>query len=63
MTVEEYYSAIRLLGLTRTNISTVYRDFEGIMYNVKNPNDLTSAQRKEYIDMLKFSLNVGPRPF
>lgn len=63
MTPEEYYGAVKNLGLTPSkNVPTVYLDSDGMTYGVRSPYDLTAEQRAEFIAMLKWKLGVGPKP-
>jgi hypothetical protein len=40
MTAEEYWAAIRHLGLRPSNVGTVYLDANGTPYHVQNPDPL-----------------------
>jgi len=58
MTVEEYYAIVKRLGLTRTNVPTVFRSSSGDVHNVPDPNRYTSEQRSELIDRLKATMGI-----
>lgn len=62
MTPEQFYAAVKSLGLTPSKFSTIFLDADGMTYDVKNPHELTSEQRGEFIAMLKWKLGVGPYP-
>ena len=59
MTVEEYYRAVRLLGLHRTNVPTVYfHPVIGDHFTVDDPTPMTPEQRAETIELLTSRLGV-----
>jgi hypothetical protein len=59
MTVEEYWAAIRRLGLRPSNVSTVYIDGSGETYNVRNPDPMPAEARAEFIRRLQASMGVA----
>ena len=58
MTVEEYYAAVRRLGLMRTNVATVYRSASGDLHNIPDPARYTPEQRAEIIERLRATLDI-----
>lgn len=63
MTPEQYYAAVKSLGLTPSkNVPTIFLDADQMTYDVRNPHDLSPEQRAEFIAMLKWKLGVGPHP-
>jgi hypothetical protein len=59
MTIDEYYAAVRRLGLHKTNVSTVYfHPATNEHYHVDDPTPMTPAQRARTIERLKGSLGV-----
>ena len=59
MTIEEYYAAVRRLGLMRTNVPTVYRAASGELHNVPDPARYTPEQRAEVIGWLRSSMSIS----
>jgi hypothetical protein len=58
MTPESYYEEVGTLGLTKTDVPTVFRDGTWTVYRVPYPDDKTSDQLEEIISELKTLLGV-----
>lgn len=59
MTIDEYYAAVRRLGLHKTNAPTVY--FHPVIndhFHVDDPAPMTPEQRAETIELLTARLGV-----
>jgi hypothetical protein len=61
MTVDEYYAAIRRLGLRPTKVPTVYVTSTMEYHNVPEPHHMTPEQRAETIEYLKGRLGISDR--
>jgi hypothetical protein len=59
MSIEEYYAAVRRLGLQATAIQTVFRTNAGDVYNVPDPREYTAEQRTEIIQQLRTRMGVN----
>lgn len=57
---EQYFAAVRRLGLSPTGIPQVYRTAYGDVYSVPDPAEYTPDQRAELIEKLKERLGVKP---
>ena len=53
MTVDEYYSAVKSLGLTPTACPTVFLGRDGLTYNVPNPVSMPEDVRAETIRRIR----------
>jgi hypothetical protein len=60
MTVEEYWTAVRRLGLRATKVRGVYVTSRGDYYSVLDPADRTPEQRLEMIEKLKVMMGIAP---
>jgi hypothetical protein len=59
MTVDEYYAAIRRLGLRPSRVPNVYfTAFMDDTYHVRDPTDMTPEQRAEFIEKLKGLMGI-----
>jgi hypothetical protein len=59
MTIEQYYAAVRRLGLAKSNVPTIYiHPPTGDTYNVPDPREYTPEQRVELIETLKSRLGL-----
>lgn len=63
MTPEAYYVEIKKLGLSPTDVPTVFRDSDGNTQRVPIPHRMTPQQRVQAVEMVKFLMGLGPRPF
>jgi hypothetical protein len=59
MLLEEYYAAVRRLGLRPSPVPHVYLTASGEVQNVPDATDHTEAQRAETIERLKEALGVS----
>jgi hypothetical protein len=59
MTIEEYYTAVRRLGLVKYTLTVYIHLPTSESYNVPDPTDMTSAQRARVIERLKALLSFG----
>jgi hypothetical protein len=59
MTEDEYYAAVKRLGLHGTKIPTVYMTADGNPQGVPLASNRTPEQRQETIDFLKVMLGVS----
>jgi hypothetical protein len=59
MTCEQYYAAVRRLGLNPSTSPTVYVSKFGDCYNVPLAERYTPEQRAEIIDQLKELLGIS----
>ena len=57
---EQYYAAVKRLGLKPTGTPGVYINGAGEVQNIPNPDEYTSAQRAEIIDKLKERMGISP---
>ena len=62
MTQEEYYRAVRRLGLKPTGVLTVWVNSTGEFFNVPDCTNYTLEQRAETIEMLKRTLGIDSAP-
>jgi hypothetical protein len=60
MTVDEYWAAVRQLGLRPSNVSTVYLDASGTPYNVQDPGPMPPVVRLAFIQKLRASIGQAP---
>lgn len=60
MTVDEYFEAVRQMGLMKTAISTVFITRDREVFNVPNPHDYKPEGRREIIDALRRKLGRAP---
>ena len=60
MTVEEYYAAVKRLGLRQSNVPGVYLTSTLDAYSVPDPTRQTPEQRTETIEKLKERLGIAP---
>lgn len=58
---EQYYAAVRRIGLHPTGIPEVYISGTGDVHSVPNPAEYSSAQREEIIEKLKERMGITPR--
>jgi hypothetical protein len=59
MTIDDYYAAVRLLGLRKTAVSTVYyHPAIDDYFHVDDPAPMTPAQRAESIELLTARLGL-----
>lgn len=61
MTIDEYWAAIKALGLTPTNVPTVFRGRDGTPYHVRSPDDMTPEARAELIKEMRAAVDGMPR--
>ena len=61
MTVDQYYAAIKALGLRPSNVPNVYWDADGYARNVRDPRNLTEEQRAAFITKLKLEMGIEGR--
>jgi hypothetical protein len=59
MTAEDYWAAIRHLGLRPSNVGTVYLDANGTPDHVQNPDPLPPQVRLALIQKLRALMGVG----
>ena len=60
MTIEQYYAAVRRLGLVQSKVPTVYIHLPtGETHNVPDPREYDEEQRVEIIEKLKERLGFG----
>jgi hypothetical protein len=59
MTIEEYWAAVRRLGL-RPHTGNVFVTSTGDFHRVPNPISMTDEQRAETIEMLKSIMGIAP---
>lgn len=59
MTVDEYWAAVRRLGLHRISGNT-FRTAAGDVYWIRDPTSLNPDQRSEFIDRLKVLMGIAP---
>jgi hypothetical protein len=59
MTAEEYWAAVRQLGLRPSNVRTVYLDANGTPYHVQDPDPLPPQVRLALIQKLRALMGVG----
>jgi hypothetical protein len=59
MTYEEYYAAVRRLGLRPSNVPHVYFTSTMDVHAVPDATKLTPEQRVEVIEKLKERLGIG----
>lgn len=57
---QQYYAAVKRLGLNPTNIPHVYVNVYEEVFNVPDPANYTPDQRVEIIEKLKERLGVKP---
>ena len=61
MTVEEFFAAVRRLGLKRTNTPGIWATSRGEFQNVEEkPERYTPEQRAEFIENLKQAMGIFP---
>ena len=53
MTVEEYYAAVRALGLTPSNRPEIFINREGGTQGVPDPQDFTAEQRLDVFERIR----------
>jgi hypothetical protein len=61
VTPEQYYAAIKKLGLTPSKVPTVFLDSEGMTYSVPSPEGRTPEQIAEILAKIKERLGIFPR--
>jgi hypothetical protein len=61
MTVDGYYAEIRDMGLSPSNVETVYIDRDRMTQRVPLPHGMTSEQREETIDKIRSMRGLKPR--
>ena len=61
MTEQEYWGAVKALGLTQTKVATVFLDADGMTHNVPDPVKLPPDVRAGVIRRLRESLGVAER--
>jgi hypothetical protein len=59
MTIEEYWAAVRRLGL-RPHTGNVFVTSTGDFHRVPDPTNMTPEQRVEAIEMLKRVMGIAP---
>ena len=59
MTEAEYWNEVRRLGLTPTNVPTVFQDQSGEVQNVPDPSKHTFDDRLTIIRRLKMALGIS----
>ena len=59
MTVDDYWAAVKALGLTPTIVPTVYVDAEKMTHNVPEPAPLPDAVRLGIIRRLRESMGIA----
>jgi hypothetical protein len=59
MTIEEYYAAVKRLGLVRYTLTVYIHLPTGESYNVPDPTGMTPAGRARTIGRLKALLRFG----
>lgn len=58
MTEEQYYYAVRRLGLLPSDVPDVFRTTDGDCYNVPDAARYTPEQRQEIIDKLRMRMGA-----
>lgn len=59
MTIDDYYSAVRRLGLKPSKVPDVYFTSTMDVHSVPNGSKQTPEQRAETIEYLKRALGIG----
>lgn len=57
---EQYYTAVKRLGLHPTGTPHVYINASGEVQSVPNPAEYSSAQREEIVEKLKERMGITP---
>ena len=60
MTVDEYWAAVRRVGLRATGIPDVFITARGDVYSVRDPTNLKPEERAEVIEKLKILMGIAP---
>lgn len=61
MNTEDFYAAVRRLGLQRTKVPGVWITSKGEVHSVEeHPERFTPEQRSEFIEELKIRMGVFP---
>jgi hypothetical protein len=58
MTIDEYYGAVRRLGLMPSRVPHVYVSSTGEVQNVPDPANRLPEQRREIIEKLKLMFGI-----
>ncbi len=61
MTPEQYYAAIRRLGLKPSNVATVFFDLESMPHNIPLAEGKTPEQLLEILTKIRTRLGVFPK--
>jgi len=59
MTEDQYWAAVRRLGLRPSNVPFVYLDRDNEAHNAPDPKNMTMEQRAETIERIKRNLGIG----
>jgi hypothetical protein len=60
MTIDEYYAAVRRLGLHPSMVPHIYFTSSMDVHSVPDPTDRTQEEREEIIEKLKERLGITP---
>jgi hypothetical protein len=60
LTVEEYYEAVRAMGLRPTNAPTIFHDPKGNIIRVPLPPKMTSNQMVETLERIRENVRRYP---
>ena len=60
MTVDEYWAAVRRLGLRPSSVPGIYFTMTMDVHPVPDPTNHTPEQRAETIEKLKATLGIAP---
>jgi hypothetical protein len=61
MTVDEYYAAVRRLGLRPSAVPNIFLTSATEVFSVPDPTHRTQEEREEIIEKLKGLLGINPR--
>jgi hypothetical protein len=60
MTIDQYWAAVRRLGLHATKTPGVYMTSRGDVFSVRDPTNRTPEERVDMLEMLKMLMGIGP---
>jgi hypothetical protein len=60
MTIEEYFAAVRRLGLKPSAVPGIYFTSTMDVHSVPDPTNMTPEQRAETIERKKAALGIAP---
>jgi hypothetical protein len=60
MTIEEYFAAVRRLGLRPSAVPGVYFTSTMDVHSIPDPTNMTPQQRAETIEKKKAALGIAP---